>query len=164
MNPSPLAERIVGALLPAEAREHVLGDLAERYQSPAQYAADAALTLPYVVFSHLRRTVDPIRIAIELSALYLTMAFCAWWLQGSDYLLEADVTIRLAFAALGTFVAVRFRPPAYRIWALVLGLMLIRLANLPSQIPYGGGAIGIMLLLLLHLLIAPGGPTRPVRG
>ena len=65
MSPSHFAERIVGALLPHEAREHVLGDLAERYRSPGQYAADAALTIPYVAFSHARRTLDPLTVAIE---------------------------------------------------------------------------------------------------
>lgn len=42
--------------MPPLAREHVLGDLAERYTSPGQYMLDALRTVPAVVVSQIRRT------------------------------------------------------------------------------------------------------------
>ena len=57
MNRQPPAflERLVARLLPRASREHVLGDLAERYTSPARYIVDAGRTIPFVVGSQLRR-------------------------------------------------------------------------------------------------------------
>ena len=54
--PPALIESAVRLLVPPVAREHVLGDLAERYSSPRQYLLDAARTVPFVVVSQIRRT------------------------------------------------------------------------------------------------------------
>jgi hypothetical protein len=54
--PPELIERAVRLLVPAPAREHVLGDLAERYESPRQYLGEALRTLPFVLVSQIRRT------------------------------------------------------------------------------------------------------------
>jgi len=56
-HPARRLEGILAALLPPVSREHVLGDLAECAQSPAQYAAAFVAVLPKVVFSELRRKV-----------------------------------------------------------------------------------------------------------
>ena len=58
MTPRPPAgiESAVGLLVPPLAREHVLGDLAERYTSPAGYLLDALRSVPAVVISQIRRT------------------------------------------------------------------------------------------------------------
>ena len=58
MSARPLAalESLVGFLVPPLAREAVLGDLAERYESPAGYLLDALRTVPAVVVSQIRRT------------------------------------------------------------------------------------------------------------
>jgi hypothetical protein len=56
-------EAVVSRLLPPAYREHVLGDLRERFgESDAgarwlRYAGDAATTVPYVLRSQMRRTV-----------------------------------------------------------------------------------------------------------
>jgi hypothetical protein len=57
MNRQPPAflERLAARLLPRASREHVLGDLSERYTSPARYIIDAGRTIPFVVGSQLRR-------------------------------------------------------------------------------------------------------------
>jgi hypothetical protein len=55
-HPPKLIEGIVGALIPPACREHVLGDLYERYTSRAQYILDAAATLPFVIASQVRRS------------------------------------------------------------------------------------------------------------
>ena len=56
--PSPLIEAIVEVLIPAAYREHVMGDLNERYTSPLQYVAEAIRTVPFVLWSHIRRSFD----------------------------------------------------------------------------------------------------------
>lgn len=56
LRPPAVIESVVGLLVPPLAREHVLGDLAERYTSPGQYMLDALLTVPAVVISQIRRT------------------------------------------------------------------------------------------------------------
>src|SRR5262245_31327768 len=56
--PSPIAEAIVGRLLPPSCREVVLGDLHERYVSDRQYALDAIRTIPFVIWGQIRRTLS----------------------------------------------------------------------------------------------------------
>jgi len=63
-------ETIVAVFTPPARREEVLGDLHERYKSPAQYLAGAALTVPLVVASQIRRTADPGVVLLEALALY----------------------------------------------------------------------------------------------
>jgi hypothetical protein len=69
--PPEMIARFVRLLVPPAEREHVLGDLAERYESPARYLADAFKVLPFVVASRMRRTVNP-----GLSAF---LAFFLWF-------------------------------------------------------------------------------------
>ena len=54
--PPAALESVVGFFVPPLAREHVLGDLAERHTSPGQYLLDALRTVPAVVISQIRRT------------------------------------------------------------------------------------------------------------
>jgi hypothetical protein len=54
--PPALMEAVVRLLTPEACREHVLGDLCERYRSRRQYAFEALTTLPFVVASRIRRT------------------------------------------------------------------------------------------------------------
>ena len=54
--PPALMEAVVRLLTPAACREHVLGDLCERYRSRRQYAFEALTTIPFVVASRIRRT------------------------------------------------------------------------------------------------------------
>ena len=71
--PNPLLERCVAALIPPAARETVLGDLFELYQSPAQYVGVALRTLPFVVAAQIRRQANiPILImqALMVSACF----------------------------------------------------------------------------------------------
>jgi hypothetical protein len=63
--PPALIDAVVRRLVPPACREHVLGDLWERYASPQQYVADALRTLPFVLGSQIRRTVNPAMLAIQ---------------------------------------------------------------------------------------------------
>jgi hypothetical protein len=54
--PPALVESVVRLFVPPVAREHVLGDLSERYSSAARYVIDAIRTIPFVIASQIRRT------------------------------------------------------------------------------------------------------------
>jgi len=57
---------VIRLLIPPACREHVLGDLWERYTSPRQYVVDALRTLPFVIWSQIRRTSDPLLLAMQV--------------------------------------------------------------------------------------------------
>ena len=61
VRPPALVDAVIRLLIPPACREHVLGDLWERYTSPRQYVIDALRTLPFVICSQMRRTFDPLR-------------------------------------------------------------------------------------------------------
>lgn len=69
--PPEVIERLVHALVPPASREHVLGDLHERYVSPRRYLMDALRTLPFVVASRVRRTTHPL--------FFLLTGVFLWW-------------------------------------------------------------------------------------
>ena len=54
--PPALMQAVVRLLIPPACREHVLGDLCERYRSRRQYVFEALTTIPAVVASRIRRT------------------------------------------------------------------------------------------------------------
>lgn len=64
-------ESIIGALLPSSRRQDVLGDLCERYVSPARYLLDALQLVPVMAVSHvlrrLRRVAQPAMAAARRS-------------------------------------------------------------------------------------------------
>jgi hypothetical protein len=70
--PPETFERIVRLLVPPASREHVMGDLYERYSSRRQYLVDVLCTLPFVFASRIRRTSNiPL---LVLTALFLRFA------------------------------------------------------------------------------------------
>jgi len=62
--------RLVRVLVPPASREHVLGDLQERYVSPRQYLLDALRALPFIIASRLRRTTHPVVLLLAGSFFY----------------------------------------------------------------------------------------------
>jgi hypothetical protein len=58
--PPEVVATLVRALVPPASREHVLGDLQERYVSPRGYLADALRVVPFIIASRLRRTTQPL--------------------------------------------------------------------------------------------------------
>lgn len=69
--PHPLIEGLVRLLVPPASREHVLGDLSERYRSPGRYLLEALRTLPFVLASRVRRTANVPRLAVIALVLWL---------------------------------------------------------------------------------------------
>lgn len=68
--PPETLDRIVRLLIPPAAREAVVGDLWETYQSPAQYAREALGTVPFVVFSQMRRHFNLPALMLQAILLY----------------------------------------------------------------------------------------------
>jgi len=66
VRPPALVDAVIRMLIPPACREHVLGDLWEQYTSPRQYVVDALRTLPFVIWSQIRRTLDPLRLAMQV--------------------------------------------------------------------------------------------------
>ena len=69
--PPALIEAIVGLLIPPASREHLLGDLRERYVSTRQYLVDAVRVVPLVMLSRMRRTSDWLLTALQAYVLFL---------------------------------------------------------------------------------------------
>ena len=79
--PPLLIEAIVRRLTPPPCREHVLGDLCERYTSPLAYISQAVRTLPYVIVSQIRRTSDGVIVTLEAMMLWAAFRGAARLLQ-----------------------------------------------------------------------------------
>src|SRR5262245_6611907 len=72
--PPKLIETIAGTLIPHDCREHVLGDLHERFVSIAWYLWDVVSTLPFLFVSQVRRTFRLELFFAEACGLYLAFA------------------------------------------------------------------------------------------
>jgi len=70
--PPVLIDAVVRALIPPACREHVIGDLWERYRSPRQFVLDAVRTIPFVVASQIRRTSTLAGIVIHAFILFVS--------------------------------------------------------------------------------------------
>jgi hypothetical protein len=68
--PPVLIDAAVRLLTPPQCREHVLGDLWERYASPGRYLADALTTLPFLLVSQARRNISQPVLAMQALILF----------------------------------------------------------------------------------------------
>jgi hypothetical protein len=171
--PPVLIEAVVRLLLPPASREHVLGDLSERYTSPHRYVAEAVRTLPFVVASRIRRTTS--LVGLLLPGLIFMLAFSAgpgqyFWIRGAipTVAVLLSLTLRDAYRV----------PDLARAWAqgfvdiaVVTGFVLMSQAILmvtqPEWMIADGGAARFLLNLVLLLLLRvqnpiPGPFTRGV--
>jgi hypothetical protein len=71
VRPPALVDAAIRLLIPPACREHVLGDLWERNSSPRQYLVDALRTLPFIIWSKIRRTFDPLPLAMQVLAAFV---------------------------------------------------------------------------------------------
>jgi hypothetical protein len=98
-------EAIVERLLPPACREHVLGDLRERYKSEGQYLLDALAIIPLVIASQVRRTFDIQLFLAQAAALYISYAgasliFGPGYLYDHSKLLPVAIVIGMALFVL----------------------------------------------------------------
>lgn len=99
LSPPKKLEAVVAFFIPAASREHVLGDLHERYRSPRQYAWDALRTVPMVVLGRILRTARPELVVLEGAALCLVY-WTAAWQAGAVDLLRVVAAAMIGLAAL----------------------------------------------------------------
>ncbi|HEY6927860.1 MAG TPA: hypothetical protein VI653_30570 [Steroidobacteraceae bacterium] len=93
MHPRPpaLIENMVRLLVPPASREHVMGDLSERYRSSWRYLLDAFNSLPLIIASQVRRTLNIGRLGVVAVTLF--------------FLLSANRGVTWVVAALPTLLA-----------------------------------------------------------
>lgn len=104
-------EYFVRLLLPPAAREHVLGDLQERYTSPWSYMLDALFVLPPVIISRIRRTTDFLLFFLEALAIYLSFTAASWYLGEASFLYDHSGFLLLAVPTSVAVVALLFCNP-----------------------------------------------------
>lgn len=96
MRPPKLLENLLRLLLPPASREHVLGDLLERYTSPKSYTIEALSVLGPVIISRIRRTTDIQVFLMETLTIYLSFAAAGWYLGEQNFLYHQAGFVRLA--------------------------------------------------------------------
>jgi len=69
--PPEWLERMVLFAIPPAAREGVAGDLWETYQNPGQYAFEALQTVPFVVWSQIRRNLNLPALILQSALIFL---------------------------------------------------------------------------------------------
>ena len=103
--PPKIIEAILAILLPPQCRESVLGDLHERFTSRRQYICNAAVTVPLVILSQVRRATDAGLLLLEAMALYLSFCVSARFCNGGIFLIAPNVYLRMAFPVLAALVS-----------------------------------------------------------
>jgi hypothetical protein len=179
--PPRVIESLLAFLIPAVCREHVLGDLHERFTSLRQYIGDGVRTVPYVILSRIRRVIDMRVLLMEASALYFSFVSAAWRLEGVAFLHEQRAFLRLTIpnvvALLVLIAGDAYSDPGFRKSPLgrVLGAMVgvgsaflsevalsavnAKLA-LPRWVVLSGSTMGIVLVSALRILF-PRNTNRP---
>jgi len=138
--PPEIVASLVRVLVPPASREHVLGDLQERYRSPPQYLADALKALPFIIASRLRRTTHPL-------GLLLAGAFFYWavfWGNRQESWVAALIPTLTTLVLLAVRDVYRALAPR---WARVIAIDIAVAASgvLLSQLILAATAPGLVL-------------------
>ena len=169
MSPGPpkMLEDLAKWLIPPACREEVLGDLYERYKSPAQYLGDLVSTLPFVTLSRIRRTTHIRLLLMDAVLVYGSFLAAAWYLARRLVTDEGGL-VRLAIPAGLTLLALligdAFARPLKRqasdwIWPLIVKLALFALCGavgLATEANFYGLMMSLMLMSTAKLMFAPG--------
>jgi hypothetical protein len=160
--PPKVIESLIGVLLPPAYREHVLGDLYERYRSPLQYSADAVRAVASILVGQIIRTWDT-RLMLA-QAFSLIVNFSAYgFVIGERTELRIGIPVAIALVAL-MFCDSYFSPKPQRsrafrdvtismavMFGAEMALSLFKPALvLPSLAMNVGGAVAALMLLLIR--------------
>lgn len=174
VSPPTVIEKIVGFFIPPACREEVLGDLRERYRSPAQYLVGAACVVPCVIWSRIRRTTDAVLLLVEWMSIYAMLVFATLCLDRAA-LLEPWMCLRLAvppviIVAAMTLVDV-YADPRKRGFDPVMGpgvglgvaaaFAVKNFPELPAFVFSLGGVAGTLIVATLRVMFPPA-TERPV--
>lgn len=77
--PPKLLENLARLIIPPACREEVLGDLHERYRSPAQYLGDLIATVPFLIVSRIVRTTDLQLLLTDTLLIYGSFLAATWF-------------------------------------------------------------------------------------
>ena len=80
--PPKFLERLVGFAIPRASRDHMLGDLHERYVSPFGYLKDAASAVPAALLGQIRRVVPLPYLLLEFLLIHASILIAAFWTRG----------------------------------------------------------------------------------
>jgi hypothetical protein len=160
--PPKALEKLVGWFLPPACKEEVLGDLCERYKSPARYLGDAIRVIPCVIVSRIRRTSDPQELVISAMLVYASMLATAWWMD-KEFLNSEWGLLKLFIPSVETLVfdtlATAWQKPGDRglhwlsngINSALNVLLLFRL--IPPRLLVFGWGTALVLLLIYQALV-----------
>lgn len=170
MSPPVHLEKVFGWLLPRACREHVLGDLHERYESPRQYVIEGLSVLAPVIGSRIRRTTDGNVLLMEIFALYASFVAAALCLRQKEFLYEhagfARVAIPTAIATMGLLFSNAYsrrpRPLMASTSSLALAFFgqaaifgLYPASAVPFNVMLVGSCMSILFVSALRMLFPP---------
>ena len=168
--PSKVIEAVVALLVPPASREHVLGDLRERYAGTRSYLSDALSAVPGAIAGRLLRTTGWALVVLEACALYVSFLVAAWAALGPAWLHQHGEFLRLllpvAPASLALVVGQAYvgaQRTAFLATAFAVGCgVAVAQCNgaLPGSILLSGGVLGAVLVSTLRMWFPPGG-NRP---
>ena len=150
--PPEMIARLVRALVPPASREHVLGDLQERYESPRQYLADALRALPFILVSRARRTTHPVGLLLAGSFLY----WVVFWGNQQQSWVAALIPTLLTLFALGLRDVYRDVSPNW-LRAVAVDMTIAATAVLMSQAFVSAAYPGLLLTRETLLVAFPFG-------
>lgn len=167
--PRKIIEAFVYWVVPPACREEVLGDMRERNQNAAQYLIEAACTVPFVIYSRIRRTTDALVALMEALSTYTTFVVVAWWLDHA-LLLNDDGFARLAVPPVILLITIMladaYSHPAKRwlfkpLFGPILGIAFTCAVELnhrwalPTPVLTWGSAMSMLFLSALRLTFPP---------
>ena len=159
--PPKVIERVVQLLMPPASREHVLGDLSERYLSPRQYLVDALRILPFVLVSRVRRTCNP---QLDTAVVVMLWFWAVIWGSGEHVWIAAGIPVFVAISVLilrGAYRANHLEflppPPADYEWAasgVLLSQVILEITSptllLSTDALLGGFPVGFMMIFFIR--------------
>ncbi len=136
--PSKIIEKLLAWLIPPASREEVLGDLRERNETSARFLFEAIYTIPFVIYSRIRRTTDAVVALMQAGSMYTAFVMAAAWLD-RGWLADERGFARLAIPpliALGVLMLADAYSNPKRRWPLkpVFGVILAMVAALECEV------------------------------
>jgi len=168
--PPKIIETLLGWLTPPACREEVLGDLRERYQSPARYVAEGLHSVACVMYSRIRRTTDSVVALMEAMSLYTSYVLAALAVDRSvlfDPRGFARPAIPAAIALAVVILADAYSNPKRRwplkpLFAPILGIAIAFAWEmprdawaLPPAVLAWGSGMGALFVSTLRLMFPP---------
>lgn len=163
-----MIEKIVGILIPPACREEILGDLRERNEGAQLFLYDALRTLPFVIYSRIRRTTDSVVLLMQAFCCYVSFLAVAWFRYRSliadrEGLLLLAIPCAIALAVLmlaDAYADPRGKSPLRPFIALALafaavGISLTVYPLLPGPLVALGSGFSMAFLLMLRMMFPP---------